>query len=229
MAPSHGTTRGTSPWATGRDGGCAAPTRRATWRAVTDRRGPSTVGQHPSPSQEGLSRLGTPPTEHRSRASWAAVIAGFALLVSALVITTASDSDARRDIHDRSLGAIAASIDAERERRIETAIASGLDKVGTPYEFGAEGPAKYDCSALVREAFADAGVELPRVSRQQFRHLASVGRGDIERGDLLFFEDPVGHVGIYLGDDQILHASRSQQEVEVRDVFWHSFTGAGRI
>lgn len=113
--------------------------------------------------------------------------------------------------------------------RVEVAIDFALGELGTTYELGAESPDTYDCSALVRSAFAAADLDLPRVSRDQFEHTAPVSLDNLRRGDLLFFDQPVGHVGIYLGEDRILHASRSQEEVEVRDVFWDSFTGAGPI
>lgn len=84
--------------------------------------------------------------------------------------------------------------------------------MGTPYTFGA--PAgqtdTFDCSSFVQYLFGQNGIKLPRTSRQQSTLGITIPRDQIQKGDLLFFKSSnsdgtVRHVGIYAGNDLILH------------------------
>lgn len=76
-----------------------------------------------------------------------------------------------------------------------------------------------DCSAFVRSVYQAFGVHLPRVSRDQARVGVSVAYNDMRVGDLLFFKtnkanpDIVSHVGIYIGNNKMIHASSSYKQV----------------
>jgi cell wall-associated NlpC family hydrolase len=92
-------------------------------------------------------------------------------------------------------------------------VPSLLDKakelVGTPYRYGGASPAGFDCSGFVRFVFQAFGVQLNRSSRSQAIQGERVAPGEIEPGDLLFFRiggKRIGHVGIYLGEGQFIHA-----------------------
>jgi cell wall-associated NlpC family hydrolase len=89
-----------------------------------------------------------------------------------------------------------------------------LKYIGVPYRYGWESASGMDCSGLVWRVWKDAcGVEVPRVSRDQMRFGRPVNRSDMQPGDLVFFKIHfwrVDHVGIYLGDNQFLHASQSR-------------------
>ncbi len=92
-------------------------------------------------------------------------------------------------------------------------VPSLLDKarelVGTPYRYGGASPAGFDCSGFVRFVFQAFGVQLNRSSRSQATQGEEVAPGEIEPGDLLFFRigrKRIGHVGIYLGGGQFIHA-----------------------
>ncbi|MEJ2861875.1 C40 family peptidase [Actinomycetospora flava] len=108
------------------------------------------------------------------------------------------------------------------------ALRVALTQQGKPYLWGATGPSTYDCSGLVQWAYRQVGVGLPRVSRQQALVGIPVSMQDARPGDLLFFNDPVTHVGFYVGDNKFLEAPQSGDVVKVSEVR-SSLTGVRRI
>ncbi len=104
-----------------------------------------------------------------------------------------------------------------------------LSKVGSPYRWGATGPSSFDCSGLVNWAFDQVGVDVPRTSRALSRAGTPVSRGDLQPGDLVFFYSPVSHVGIYIGNGQMVHASTSGKPVAVADIDGRPYHSARRI
>lgn len=108
------------------------------------------------------------------------------------------------------------------------ALRVALTQQGKPYLWGATGPGTYDCSGLVQWAYRQVGVGLPRVSRQQALVGVPVAMADARPGDLLFFNDPVTHVGFYVGENKFLEAPQSGDVVKVSDVR-SSLTGVRRI
>jgi peptidoglycan DL-endopeptidase LytE len=92
--------------------------------------------------------------------------------------------------------------------------------IGAKYKFGAtlaEAPNLFDCSSYTQFVFGKAGVQLPRVSRDQASKGVAVSTSNLKAGDLLFFtmkdtytDGRVAHVGIYMGDGSMIHASTSK-------------------
>jgi cell wall-associated NlpC family hydrolase len=107
-----------------------------------------------------------------------------------------------------------------------TAIDAALKEVGKPYVWGAEGPGTYDCSGLMQWAYNIAGINLPRVSRDQFNAGGHVPVREAQPGDLMFYatdrSDPttIHHVFLYMGDGQMVEAPYSGQNVRVQKVSW---------
>ncbi|MUG48054.1 stalk domain-containing protein [Paenibacillus woosongensis] len=107
------------------------------------------------------------------------------------------------------------------ERQGEALIAYGKQYWGTPYEFGAapDQTNTFDCSSFVKRVFQDTlGIELPRVSYNQAKAGQEVGIDELRPGDLLFFSSrglDIGHVGIYAGDNQILHTYSKKLGVHI--------------
>ncbi|MFF7331089.1 NlpC/P60 family protein [Streptomyces sp. NPDC008150] len=99
---------------------------------------------------------------------------------------------------------------SERGRK---AVAFATAQLGKPYVWGAEGPASYDCSGLTSQAWAAAGVPVPRTSQEQWRQLPHVAIRDMRPGDLIIYFDDASHVGIYVGDGLVLHAPRPGRTV----------------
>lgn len=108
-----------------------------------------------------------------------------------------------------------------------TAIAFALGELGKPYVWGATGPGTYDCSGLMLRAFQAAGIQLPRVSRDQFNAGGHVPVREAQPGDLMFYAtdrtDPstIHHVFLYLGDGQMVEAPYSGERVRVQNVNWN--------
>jgi cell wall-associated NlpC family hydrolase len=83
----------------------------------------------------------------------------------------------------------------------------------TPYKYGGNSENGIDCSGFTKNVFLSAvNIELPRTAREQFNTGDKIDRDDLEFGDLVFFNTTKrsfpGHVGLYIGDNQFIHASR---------------------
>ncbi|MGH3432883.1 MAG: NlpC/P60 family protein [Thermocrispum sp.] len=110
----------------------------------------------------------------------------------------------------------------------QTAVDSAMSKRGSPYVYGANGPDTFDCSGLTSWAYQQAGVGIPRSSSAQSQSGTPVSREQLAPGDLVFFYSPVSHVGMYIGNGQMVHAPQSGDVVKVAPVMWGDFVGARR-
>jgi cell wall-associated NlpC family hydrolase len=100
----------------------------------------------------------------------------------------------------------------------QVAVRTALAQVGKPYVWGASGPNAFDCSGLMMYAYAAAGVALPHSSSVQATMGTPVSRDQLQPGDLVFFYSPVSHVGMYIGNGQMVHASTEGVPVQVVDL-----------
>ncbi len=103
--------------------------------------------------------------------------------------------------------------------------------LGVPYVWGGASPSGFDCSGFVMYVYAQVGVSLPHYTGAQWSAGVPVSRGDLQPGDLVFF-DGLGHVGIYIGGGQFIHAPHSGTVVQVSSISgWYASTyvGARRI
>jgi len=120
----------------------------------------------------------------------------------------------------------------------EVAIAvveKAYEAIGTPYQWGGNGSNGFDCSGLIRYAYGQFGIELPRISRDQLAVGIPVELrvGALEPGDVLGFSAVVGgeatHVGLYVGDGQFIHSSTSGVRVsDLRQPYWQQHLTAAR-
>lgn len=94
---------------------------------------------------------------------------------------------------------------------VETALAYH----GVPYLWGGETPAGFDCSGLVMYVFRQHGVNLPHYSGSQFALGSPVPPADLQANDVVFFGNPIHHVGLYIGGGYFLHAPRTGDFVKV--------------
>jgi len=117
------------------------------------------------------------------------------------------------------------------------AVAVALAQLGSPYVWGAEGPATFDCSGLTSFAYAAAGITIPRVSRAQFAAYAGLRPIDplhLVAGDLVFFADNPGnpstihHVGMYIGKGLMVEAPHTGAVVRTSSIWRPSYAGAVR-
>ena len=99
--------------------------------------------------------------------------------------------------------------------------------VGTPYVWGGASPSGFDCSGFVMYVYAHFGVSLPHSSYAQYGYGSAVPRGDLQPGDLVFF-DGLGHVGIYVGGGSFIHAPHTGDVVKVSSLSgWYAATYVG--
>ncbi|HET9833034.1 MAG TPA: C40 family peptidase [Vicinamibacterales bacterium] len=115
-------------------------------------------------------------------------------------------------------------------------IATALSFRGTPYRNGGSDPTGFDCSGFTQWVFAQHGVALPREVEQQFKVGEKINQDDLKPGDLVFFHTESrgpSHVGIFVADDQFVHAPSSRGVVRVEYVnstYWgRRFIGARRV
>jgi murein DD-endopeptidase len=99
----------------------------------------------------------------------------------------------------------------------ERAAAIALQQVGTAYRYGGASPGGFDCSGLVHYSYRVAGRKLPRTTGQLWDSVGTVAYADLQVGDLLFFrfDGKLSHVGIYVGDEQFVHAPSTGKRVSV--------------
>ena len=101
---------------------------------------------------------------------------------------------------------------------------------GSPYQYGAMGPRRFDCSGLTRWVYARVGKSLPHSSSAQTGRVQRIKRSNARRGDLVFFSGGGGvyHVAIFAGHGYIWHAPYSGTRVR-RDHIWTKNVFFGRV
>ncbi len=100
--------------------------------------------------------------------------------------------------------------------------------LGSPYVWGGEGPG-YDCSGLSLVAWRAAGVKLAHQSQAQFASTTRVNLADIAIGDLVFYGEPIHHLGIYIGDGKMIEAPRAGINVRITSIKRRDLIGIGRV
>jgi peptidoglycan DL-endopeptidase CwlO len=108
------------------------------------------------------------------------------------------------------------------------AVQQALAQVGDSYVYGATGPDAFDCSGLTMFAWAAAGVSLPHSSSAQMGSGTPVSIDALQPGDLVFYYSPVSHVGMYIGNGQLVHAANPSTGVQVTSVDSMPISGAVR-
>ena len=119
---------------------------------------------------------------------------------------------------DREAPAAASAPVAVSGGSLQAVVDRALAQRGRPYVWAASGPGSFDCSGLVQYAFQAAGMSLPHSSRMQSQMGTPVSRAEARAGDLVAFYSPVSHIGIYLGNGQMVHAPTSGDVVKVASV-----------
>lgn len=116
--------------------------------------------------------------------------------------------------------------------KVQKVISVAKAQMGKPYRWGATGPSSFDCSGLMQYAFKNgAGVSLPRVSRDQANVGKKVSKAELQPGDLVFFAKGgrIHHVGMYLGNDQYIHAPQTGDVVKISKLSSRTLYTARRV
>ena len=107
------------------------------------------------------------------------------------------------------------------------AVRAALSQVGGRYvAFAASPGVGFDCSGLTMWAWGQAGVSLPHYSRAQYASLPHVPLDQLQPGDLVFIGNPIHHVGMYIGNGQMVHAASPRLGILVSPI--HDLVGAAR-
>lgn len=104
---------------------------------------------------------------------------------------------------------------SKEEQKLFVRVVMGF--LGTPYRLGGQSIRGLDCSAFVKKIYEFFEVQLPRTAREQAAVGMSVPRDSLQEGDLVFFNTKraFGHVGIYIGNNNFIHASYKKKQVKV--------------
>ncbi|KGR90913.1 glycoside hydrolase [Ureibacillus massiliensis 4400831 = CIP 108448 = CCUG 49529] len=118
-------------------------------------------------------------------------------------------------------------------QQIKNILEDAKKYIGAKYKFGAtlaEAPNLFDCSSFTQYVFGNFGLQLPRVSRDQASKGINVPTSNLKAGDLMFFtmndtytDGRVAHVGIYMGDGNMIHASTSKGVMITTNVLQNTY------
>ena len=111
------------------------------------------------------------------------------------------------------------------------AIAAAQSVMGTPYKWAGASPSTgFDCSGLTMWAWARAGKSLPHSSSAQYAATQRISLDQLQPGDLVFFNNPISHVGLYIGGGQMIHSPHTGDVVKVAPISrMGSVVRAGRV
>ncbi|MDU6985681.1 MAG: NlpC/P60 family protein, partial [Terrisporobacter othiniensis] len=167
---------------------------------------------------------GTAVTVHSTSNGWSKITAnGVEGYVSSEYLSSTKPSTGSSDSSNSS-GSTSSSVNA--------VLNLAAKQLGKPYVWGAQGPSSFDCSGLTYYVYKNAaGVTLPRVSSDQSRYGTTVSKSNLKAGDLVFFDTSgsnngaVSHVGIYVGNGEMIHASSSKEkivQVSIETSYWNN-------
>ncbi|WP_253914639.1 C40 family peptidase [Streptomyces mayonensis] len=138
------------------------------------------------------------------------------------------EQDGIDEAQDRFLASGALGDDGKPSQEGDRAVRFAVEQLGKPYEWGAEGPASYDCSGLTSVAWERAGTPIPRTSQEQWARLEHVPLGELRPGDLVVYFPEATHVAMYLGDGLVVQAPRPGADVKVSPIAANPVLGAVR-
>jgi cell wall-associated NlpC family hydrolase len=156
------------------------------------------------------------------RRSLVAVLAGFGVLLSPLPALANAPAPPSSSAPPSTIVA--------PTHAAQVVVDTAMAQLGKPYVWGAAGPNSFDCSGLAVYAYGSAGIHLPHSAAMQSTLGVPVSKASLAPGDLVFFYSPVSHVGIYIGNGQIVHSPTQGDVVKVSDIVYMGlYAGARRL
>jgi peptidoglycan DL-endopeptidase CwlO len=125
-------------------------------------------------------------------------------------------------------GSVGGSSSGSTSSAAETAVHWAYNELGKSYVWAASGPSHFDCSGLTMYVYGQAGVYLPHSSGAQYSSGRHVSQSELRPGDLVFFGSPIHHVGIYVGNGDMIEAPEAGESVRVSYAFRGDYVGAVR-
>ena len=167
---------------------------------------------------------GTEVTVHSTSNGWSKITAnGINGYVSSQYLSStcpSTDSSNSSSTDSSTDSSNSSSTDLPASSSVDAVLNFAYQQLGKSYVWGAQGPNSFDCSGLTYYIYKNAaGMTLPRTSSQQSRYGTTVSKSDLRAGDLVFFDTSgsnngvVTHVGLYLGNGQMMHSSSSKGKV----------------
>ncbi len=102
------------------------------------------------------------------------------------------------------------------------AVAAAMSQLGVPYVWGGANPSQgFDCSGLTQWAWGQAGVSISRPADYQRDDAIPLRYEDLQPGDLVFYGEPPSHMGMYIGNDEIINAPQTGEVVSIKTM-WYS-------
>ena len=144
-------------------------------------------------------------------------------------IQKAADAAAAAKSASSSSSSSSSSGSTTTSTKAAKAIAFARAQLGKPYVYGATGPNSYDCSGLTQASWAAAGVSIPRVAAAQYSYGTKVSASELQPGDLVFFYSGISHVGLYIGDGQMIHAPHTGTVVKIAPISEMPIAGYARM
>ena len=134
-------------------------------------------------------------------------------------------SSVSSDAHSQQSKAVSIYVDSDKDKVLADAVISTAKSyLGVPYVYGGMSPSGFDCSGFTAYVYSQHGYAMPHSASMQFENCGvSVSKSELRPGDLVFFHDGVdkttaGHAGIYIGNDQFIHASSSKGQVVIESM-----------
>ncbi|MFF9480237.1 NlpC/P60 family protein [Streptomyces sp. NPDC014733] len=126
--------------------------------------------------------------------------------------------EAKENRANRSNDRVDLGHDVPASQRGAAALAAAQSKIGSPYVWGATGPSSFDCSGLTSWAYQQAGQSLPRTSQAQASAGTRIGMSELKPGDLVLFYGDLHHIGLYAGNNTVLHAPKPGAAVRYESI-----------